>query len=132
MHASASGYVQGNSEQNPRNTRRQKHYLQKERIFCIVALEEILQSGHQQLCYLSILFETDQSRYAKTINCAAASHRPSYSTLEVSTYTSTANLIHGSHSFSPSSHISSNMPLGAVNNHPCAMGRTRGKEVPHI
>ncbi|OMO74876.1 hypothetical protein COLO4_26442 [Corchorus olitorius] len=80
------------------------------------------------LCYS----ETGQSGYAKTVNCAAASHRPSYSTLEVSTYTSTAKLIHGSHSFSPSSHISSNMPLGAVNNHPCAMGRTRGKEVPHI
>ncbi|XVE94827.1 hypothetical protein REPUB_Repub02eG0043200 [Reevesia pubescens] len=54
--------------------------------------------------------ETGQSGYGKTINCAAASH----------------------HSFSPSSHVSSNMPLGAVNNHPCAMRRTQGKEVPHV
>ncbi|XVF36214.1 hypothetical protein REPUB_Repub19eG0039100 [Reevesia pubescens] len=58
--------------------------------------------------------ETGQLGYARTINCAAASHQPLFSTLEVS--------IHSSHSFSPSSHVSSNMPLGAVNNHPCAMG----------
>ncbi|XVE69997.1 hypothetical protein DITRI_Ditri10aG0036300 [Diplodiscus trichospermus] len=76
--------------------------------------------------------ETGQSGCAKTINCATASHHPFFSTLEVSTHTSTRRLIHSSHSFSPSSHVSSNMPVGAVNNHPCAMGRTQGNEVPHI
>ncbi|XP_007017362.2 PREDICTED: mitogen-activated protein kinase kinase kinase YODA isoform X1 [Theobroma cacao] len=76
--------------------------------------------------------ETGQSFSTKTINCAAASHHLIFSTLEVSTYTSATGLIRGSHSFSPSSHVSSNMPLGTVNNHPCALGRTQGKEVPHI
>ncbi|GMI91193.1 hypothetical protein HRI_002788600 [Hibiscus trionum] len=74
--------------------------------------------------------ENGQSGYARTRNCAAASHHPL--ALEVSPYTSAARVIHGSHSFSPSSHVSSNMPLGAVNNHPFAVGRTQGKEVQHI
>ncbi|KAG8494175.1 hypothetical protein CXB51_011841 [Gossypium anomalum] len=76
--------------------------------------------------------ETGRLGYPKTNNCAAASHHPLVPALEVSTYTSATRVIHGSHSFSPSSHVSSNMPLGAVNNHPFAVGRMQGKEVPHI
>ncbi|TYJ35102.1 hypothetical protein E1A91_A05G213700v1 [Gossypium mustelinum] len=76
--------------------------------------------------------ETGRLGYPKTNNCAAASHHPLDPALEVSTYTSATRVIHGSHSFSPSSHVSSNMPLGAVNNHPFAVGRMQGKEVPHI
>ncbi|KAK8551920.1 hypothetical protein V6N13_120350 [Hibiscus sabdariffa] len=76
--------------------------------------------------------ETGQSGYARTNNCAAASHHPLGSALEVSPYTYGARVIDGSHSFSPSSHVSSNMPLGAVNNHPFAVGRIQGKEVRHI
>ncbi|KAA3488834.1 mitogen-activated protein kinase kinase kinase YODA-like [Gossypium australe] len=76
--------------------------------------------------------ETGRLGYPKTNNCAAASHHPLDTALEVSTYTSATRVIHGSHSFSPSSHVSSNMPLGAVNNHPFAVGRMQGKEVPHI
>ncbi|MBA0836979.1 hypothetical protein Goarm_009166 [Gossypium armourianum] len=75
--------------------------------------------------------ETGRLGYPKTNNCAAASHHPLDPALEVSTYTSGTRVIHGSHSFSPS-HVSSNMPLGAVNNHPFAVGRMQGKEVPHI
>ncbi|KAE8715510.1 Mitogen-activated protein kinase kinase kinase YODA [Hibiscus syriacus] len=59
---------------------------------------------------------TGLSGYARTNNCAAASH--------LSPYTSAARVIHGSHSFSPSSHVSSNIALDAVNNHPFAVGRT--------
>ncbi|KAK5831805.1 hypothetical protein PVK06_015604 [Gossypium arboreum] len=76
--------------------------------------------------------ETGRLGHPKTNNCAAASHHPLDPALEVSTYTSATRVIHGSHSFSPSSHVSSNMPLGAVNNHPFAVGRMQGKEVPHI
>lgn len=84
-------------------------------------------------CFLSfiVLSETGRLGYPKTNNCAAASHHPLDPALEVSTYTSGTRVIHGSHSFSPS-HVSSNMPLGAVNNHPFAVGRMQGKEVPHI
>ncbi|MFQ6665283.1 hypothetical protein Gotur_032054 [Gossypium turneri] len=75
--------------------------------------------------------ETGRLGYPKTNNCAAASHHPLDPAFEVSTYTSGTSVIHGSHSFGPS-HVSSNMPLGAVNNHPFAVGRMQGKEVPHI
>ncbi|KAE8727965.1 Mitogen-activated protein kinase kinase kinase 5, putative isoform 2 [Hibiscus syriacus] len=75
---------------------------------------------------------TGLSGCARTNNCATASHHLLYSALEVSPYTSAARVIYGSHSFSPSSHVSSNMSLGEVNNHPLAVGRTQGKEVPHI
>ncbi|KAE8690018.1 Mitogen-activated protein kinase kinase kinase 5, putative isoform 2 [Hibiscus syriacus] len=76
--------------------------------------------------------ETVQLGYAQTMNCAVASHHPLFSTPEVSTHTSATGLNHGSHSFSPSSHVSSNMPHAAVNNHPCAVGRTQGTKIRHI
>ncbi|KAK8487711.1 hypothetical protein V6N11_031015 [Hibiscus sabdariffa] len=76
--------------------------------------------------------DTDQLGYVKTMNCAVASHHPFFSTLEVSNHTAATGLVSSSHSFSPSSDVPGNMKHGAVNNHPCAVGRTEGKEVRHI
>ncbi|KAJ0024877.1 hypothetical protein Pint_08857 [Pistacia integerrima] len=71
-------------------------------------------------------------RQCYTFNCATASHHSPCSTLGVNRSLPTGQLIHNSHNFSPSSNDSSNMALGAVNNHPCALSRTHGREVPHI
>lgn len=67
--------------------------------------------------------ETCQQCYTGTFNCATASHHSPCSTFGVSLSTS------NSHNFSPSSR---NMPLGTVNNHPCAPLRTQGREISHI
>ncbi|XP_031279229.1 mitogen-activated protein kinase kinase kinase 5-like [Pistacia vera] len=71
-------------------------------------------------------------RQCYTFNWATASHHSPCSTLGVNRSLPTGQLIHNSHNFSPSSNDSSNMALGAVNNHPCALSRTHGREVPHI
>uniref|UniRef100_A0A2N9HL25 mitogen-activated protein kinase kinase kinase n=1 Tax=Fagus sylvatica TaxID=28930 RepID=A0A2N9HL25_FAGSY len=71
---------------------------------------------------------TCQHYNAKTYNCIEPFHRPSSTMLQVRPSLSTTQLIHSSHSFSPSSNISSNVPLGAMNNHPCAIVRTHGRK----
>ncbi|KAH9692686.1 mitogen-activated protein kinase kinase kinase 5 [Citrus sinensis] len=63
--------------------------------------------------------------HAGTFNCATASRHSSCSTFGVHISLSTSN----SHNFSPSSR---NMPLSAVNNHPCAPLRSQGQEISHI
>lgn len=63
--------------------------------------------------------------HAGTFNCATASRHSSCSTFGAHISLSTSN----SHNFSPSSR---NMPLGAVNNHPCAPLRSQGQEISHI
>ncbi|GLT47027.1 hypothetical protein SLA2020_207490 [Shorea laevis] len=77
--------------------------------------------------------ETRQVCHAETFACAGASCHPrcSSSTLEVPTSLFATKQINDSHIFSLSSHAGK-MPLGTVNNHPCALLRTQGKEVQHI
>ncbi|OAY50885.1 mitogen-activated protein kinase kinase kinase 5 [Manihot esculenta] len=65
------------------------------------------------------------------VNTAVSHHSPC-SPLEVLPRVSNTPPAYDSHNFSPSSRISSNMPLGAVNNHPLALLRSHGREVSHI
>ncbi|KDP38401.1 hypothetical protein JCGZ_04326 [Jatropha curcas] len=76
--------------------------------------------------------ETNQQNCAKTFNSAAISHRSPCSPVDVLPNVSTTQLVYGSHNFSSSSNVSSNMSLSAVNNHPLALLRSHGREVPHI
>ncbi|XP_065881364.1 mitogen-activated protein kinase kinase kinase 5-like isoform X2 [Euphorbia lathyris] len=70
-----------------------------------------------------------QQRGVYTFNCTGSSHHRSYSQLEV---LPAAQHVYSPRNFSSSSNVPSNMQLGTVNNHPLALLRSHGREVPHI
>ncbi|XP_040996626.1 mitogen-activated protein kinase kinase kinase 5-like [Juglans microcarpa x Juglans regia] len=67
----------------------------------------------------------------KISNCTEVFHRP-HSMLQVQPRLSTIDFTQSSHSCSPSSDLSRNAPLGAVNHHPFAHLRTHGREISHL
>ncbi|KAK0577617.1 hypothetical protein LWI29_035826 [Acer saccharum] len=78
--------------------------------------------GHSETC----------QQCSQTFNWSPASHHSPPSTFRVNTFLPSAQSIHTSQGFSPPSNVSSNVPLSAVNNHPCSLSRNHGREVPHI
>ncbi|KAK3231474.1 hypothetical protein Dsin_003355 [Dipteronia sinensis] len=78
--------------------------------------------GHSETC----------QQCSRTFNWSPTSHHSPRSPFRVNSFLPSAQLIHTSQSFSPPSNVSSNVPLSAVNNHPCSLSRNHGREVPHI
>ncbi|KAK2660402.1 hypothetical protein Ddye_006935 [Dipteronia dyeriana] len=79
-------------------------------------------TGHSETC----------QQCSPSFNWSPASHHSPRTTFRVNTFLPSAQLIHTSQSFSPPSNVSINVPLSAVNNHPCSFSRNHGREVPHI
>jgi len=67
-----------------------------------------------------------------TFSWASTSQHPPCSALEARPYISTAQLVHGSHNFISSSNVSADSPPGAASNHPLALLRSHGREIPRL